>query len=266
MNIGQSFGQTLDFLILTSSVAGIIGTYGSSAYAAANTFQDAFARHHSSRGIPIRAINLGLITTGGVVADRSDAENVMSMLVKQGALVTTMEEVLALINYAIQDVTGKHTDDAQMLCRLRKVNPNTESEERINAQPDARFSHIWVDPSQDKDSGNKSDGQRDIQQALGAALTPVAVIEATLSAIKGKISQLLAIPEIELQSDRSIVSYGVDSLVSVELRNWIVAQLSAHVQMTEVLSSKPMIQIAEMLARRSRYVNEGIFGGKESTK
>ncbi|KAJ5752227.1 hypothetical protein N7520_009144 [Penicillium odoratum] len=266
MNLTQYFGAELDFLILTSSLSGIVGIYGTSSYSAANTFQDAFARHHALRGLPVRSLDLGLITTGGVVADRPDAEEVMKLLFKHGIQITTMQEVLALINCAIQAPPVNDADDAQILCRVRRVDPQSHMDEESVERPDARFSHIWINPAPGEALDSRTQAPPGVQPILRATADPVAAIKFTLFAIKSKLSQLIAIPETELQDDRSIASYGVDSLISVELRNWIVTQLGAHVQMKEIMSSIPMAQVAEMLARRSRFVKTSIFEGKEGSK
>jgi emericellamide synthase (highly reducing iterative type I polyketide synthase) len=58
----------------------------------------------------------------------------------------------------------------------------------------------------------------------------------------------------------SVASYGLDSLVSVELQNWVSRFLGGHVQTFELMSSMSMVQLAEVVARRSRLVPAGVFG------
>ena len=83
--------------------------------------------------------------------------------------------------------------------------------------------------------------------------------ETTLHAIKLKLARLLAIPIDDIRTDRSIASHGMDSLVAVELRNWISTLLEAHVQMFELMSSMPFSDLALLIAKRSRLIASELF-------
>ncbi|KAK2001668.1 KR-domain-containing protein [Colletotrichum falcatum] len=63
--------RPLDFFILCASVAGIWGNAGQTAYAAANTYQDALAHHRRARGLVGVAVDLGIIRDVGMAAEQS---------------------------------------------------------------------------------------------------------------------------------------------------------------------------------------------------
>jgi NAD(P)-dependent dehydrogenase (short-subunit alcohol dehydrogenase family) len=48
----EAFADSLDFFILLSSSAGILGSFSQGNYCAGNTFQDAFARFRAGLGLP----------------------------------------------------------------------------------------------------------------------------------------------------------------------------------------------------------------------
>ena len=52
---------------------------------------------------------------------------------------------------------------------------------------------------------------------------------------------------------------GKDSLVAVELRNWILSQLESHIQMFELMSSTTFADLSSTIARRSRLAATGLF-------
>jgi emericellamide synthase (highly reducing iterative type I polyketide synthase) len=202
-----------------------------------------------------------MIATEGVVADRDD--QVATLISKQGIRTNTIQEVLALVNYAIQNPSGESSTEAQILCGVTRFGPGSNTDDATRQRLDARFSHIWIDPVQGSSTSTEV-VQLSVQPSLRAASDPRTAIEATLAALKAKISRLLSIPAPEIQPDRSVSSYGVDSLIAVELRNWIVTQVGAHIQMLELMNSLPMVKLAEMVARRSRFVKSGLFGNGEN--
>jgi hypothetical protein len=60
--------HSLDFFIALSSVAGIVGNRGQSAYAAVNTFLNAFVQCRLSRGLPAACIDLTAVSDVGYLA------------------------------------------------------------------------------------------------------------------------------------------------------------------------------------------------------
>ncbi|KAK2827842.1 hypothetical protein FQN49_007286 [Arthroderma sp. PD_2] len=257
MKMHDMFGSSLDFFILVSSVAGIIGTQGAGGYCAGNTFQDAFARHHASLGAPMGVINLGMIPGEGVVADKDDG--VVKNISKQGVMSNTIHELFALLNYTLQNpFKGKVSDRAQIVCGIQRFNPESGSSNTAHHRPDARFSHIWSNPAQE-DSKDVDGPQMRVQQALRGVSSAKMAVQVTLSALQNKMCELLAIPRAEIHAERSVTSYGVDSLIAVELRNWIITQVGAHMQMMELMGQLPMVELSGMIAQRSRFVQPEVF-------
>ena len=88
----------LDFFIMLSSCAGVIGNDGQANYASACTFQDAFARYRTRLGLLTRSLDLGMIESAGYVSE--DLE-VLRFLTAQVFKPVKLDEFLALLNHAI---------------------------------------------------------------------------------------------------------------------------------------------------------------------
>ncbi|KID62105.1 polyketide synthase, partial [Metarhizium brunneum ARSEF 3297] len=256
MNLHRVFGDTLDFFILLSSSAGIIGSYAQGNYSAGNTFQDSLARHRASLGLPARSIDVGSVEGEGYTANNEAAAEFVS---RQGLQPYKVKEFLATINEAIWNPFPSGPSAAQLICGTRRADPSSQAKEAALQRPDPKFSHIWTKPH--RQASAKADSSHfNIQAMFESAKTADEAEKAMQIAIKQKLAHLLGLPEKDVSTNRSVVSYGVDSLIAVELRNWILSQLESHVQIFELMSPMSFAELANTVARRSRLVATGLFG------
>ncbi|KAJ5746799.1 hypothetical protein N7520_011981 [Penicillium odoratum] len=65
----------LQFSVMLSSIAGVVGNRSQAIYAAGNTVQDALAHYRGSLGLPAVSIDLGLMLDIGLIAERGGAPN-----------------------------------------------------------------------------------------------------------------------------------------------------------------------------------------------
>ena len=63
---------------------------------------------------------------------------------------------------------------------------------------------------------------------------------------------MLRIPVSKVDSSRPLHRYGVDSLVALEVRNWITRELRANIALLEILASVPMATLAVKIAQKSK--------------
>jgi aryl carrier-like protein len=198
-----------------------------------------------------------MIADEGVVAEDGLIPNFRGL----GLRSHTLGQFLAVINHAINNPIARTPAEAQILCGARREDPASGSEEAVRQRRDAKFAHIYQRTTNEQTEvvGGKQEGF-DMQAVLRAAETPETATNVTLRALREKIARLLILPEGDLQVGRSVASYGLDSLVSVELQNWVSRFFGGHVQTLELMSSMSMVQLAEVVARRSQLVPAGVFG------
>ena len=77
--------------------------------------------------------------------------------------------------------------------------------------------------------------------------------------VAAKFSSILMIPAEDIVPSKPIVAYGLDSLVSVEIRNWISRELGVKMQLLEVLNSSSLQALAATIVRESGFVDQKIF-------
>jgi hypothetical protein len=254
-SLQEAFGSNLDFFILLNRTSTFVGGPEQSIASAIGAFRDSFAQTQASQGLPVKSIALGAV-------EKESSDDAEDVLPPSDIRPQTVDEVLAVINYAIQSPSHQ----SHIICGASQFAPNPASPSP-SQRPDARFAHVWSRAAPRASSkGGGDDDSFDVQAALRSSATGEAAVDAVFTGLKQKLAKLLAVPTTEIQPDRAVSSYGVDSLVSVELRNWITGYLGAHVQMLELMSSMAMVQLSEVIAKRSRLVPATVFGVAEEKK
>ncbi|TLD16228.1 uncharacterized protein PgNI_02621 [Pyricularia grisea] len=74
-------------------------------------------------------------------------------------------------------------------------------------------------------------------------------------ALVEKVAAILQMPASEVDSSRPIYRYGVNSLVALKIRNWIITEIKATVALLEVLAAVPMEVFSARIAEKSKLVS-----------
>lgn len=243
LNLHRQF-QELDFFIMLSSLTGIVGNSSQANYTAGGTFQDALAQYRTSKGMPALSIDLGMVKSVGYVAE---ATGVTERLSKLGYFSLEEDEVLRLIESGI--VTPlRHERSCQVVTGLGSF----ASADDIHWRMDLRFQSLQkVSMSGGGSSGKDGTSFKD---SLAQALSWQEVVDLITDAIINKLSQMFMIPTDEFDKTQSLAKYGVDSLVAVELRNWLVSHIQAEMSIFNVLQSTSLAALASMAATKSKLV------------
>lgn len=69
-----------------------------------------------------------------------------------------------------------------------------------------------------------------------------------------KIADILRIPSEEVDVSRAMYTYEVDSLVALEVRNWIARELKANMALLDILAAVPIEKFAGQIAEKSKLV------------
>ena len=246
----------VNFFVMLSSLVGALGNVSQSNYAAGNTFQDALARHRTANGLPAVTIDLGAVTEVGWVAAAEDSAGVLDRIEKRlGATPVTIEQTLRLIEAAIQDPLRKHQDDSQVVTCMAQYDAVSEN---AAIKKDRRFGTMRL--------GNA--GAVGATRVASAQLSRLDELVQTLSNTHGtataaeakdlvseslvhKIADLFNIPAADIDVALPLSQHGVDSLVAVELRNWLSSAVKVKVTIYDILQSASVTDFALMLVNKS---------------
>ncbi|CAI7573351.1 unnamed protein product [Penicillium crustosum] len=236
----------LDFFIVLSSVAGIIGNRGQAAYSAANAFLDGFIEYRKSLGLPGTSIDLAAVSDVGYLAD-TDAQRRQEVMKNIGGQTIDESEVLALIAAAL-------TGDLEQSCSGQCITGlRVDSLENNFWIQDARFSLLYEAARGTLGSSSQSDGPSvPLHVTLSAASSKEEALKVCYEALAAKLAQVLVLSLEDMDPSITVVSLGLDSLVAIEIRNWIAREANANVQVLELLSGGSLMALAEIILNKSQ--------------
>ncbi|CAG8076471.1 unnamed protein product [Penicillium nalgiovense] len=220
----------LDFFVLISSVAGVMGTPGHSSYAAANTFLDSFAKYRIQQGLPATALALTAVVDAGYMAENAENLQKLKYVDEYEGEILTTQDVLALLSAAISGVTGSSCDGFSItgagFGAARKLPPYAK---------DPRFSALVMRHAKDQGANPKSttlSSDTSLSHILDQTDDKAEATRVLLNAVRNKVAELQLMPVSDILDDQTIVSLGLDSLTAMELYSWIgrVFRLKFRVQ------------------------------------
>lgn len=257
-NLHTEFSElgSLDFFVMLSSVSGVLGIASQTNYAAGGSYEDAMARWRQARGLPGVSIDLGPIGDVGYVAETA---KVAERLRKSGDYVMLDEEtVLRALNAAIlRPLSGQ----PQIIVGLNTA-PGAQWDADGGSQlgRDARYSPLRprlkaASRALDSDGHQDGSGGHSLAAQLGAASSRDDAARLIGSAIATKLADIFMLDAADLDLTQPPASYGVDSLVAVELRNMLVLQAAADISIFNILQSSSLAALAIDVAAKTRHID-----------
>jgi len=121
---------------------------------------------------------------------------------------------------------------------------------------DSKFSHIR--PSE-LETAAKATAKVSLSQSLKKASTIEKAEALVYGGLVDKVSAILMISKDDIDGRQPIATYGLDSLVAVEIRNWITRETDANLQVLELLSSGSLIALSQLVVKKSALIDLKLF-------
>ena len=131
---------------------------------------------------------------------------------------------------------------------------------------DPRFSHVRLIDRQAGNPPSEGGGRKDaasLPKVLADVTTLAAAADLVRNALAAKLAKSLMMPVEDLDTGKPISTFGVDSLVAVEVRNWIFRECKADLSIFDVLSNVPLTALAGKIAAKSKLVPKAVLEGEE---
>ncbi|MBT2901428.1 type I polyketide synthase, partial [Streptomyces sp. McG3] len=220
----EVFADTeLDAFVLFSSIAGVWGSGGQAAYAAANAHLDALAENRRARGLPATSVAWGAWAGVGMATVGDAAER----LRRRGISVMDPDRAVAALRRAVAE------DEAQLTVadvdwnRFVPLFTGARPSRLLDELPQAAdlFTDANVDPAPVPDGLGRRVAALPEADGIGLLLD---LVRAEAAAVLGH-----ADPD-EVDAGRAFRSLGFDSLTSVQLRDRLTAALGTRLPATLV--------------------------------
>ncbi|KAL4811323.1 beta-ketoacyl synthase domain-containing protein [Aspergillus unguis] len=237
----------LDFFVFFSSAASVMGNVGQASYSAANCFMGGLARQRRSRGLAASVMDLGAVLGIGYVA-REFTDGFDRMAGK--GLVPISE-------------TDVHCQFAEAI----KASPATAGEDTVwhitsglkASPPDVPDRPLWYNIPQFvhmtlRDAGSSStadasnEGVVSIKQQLAEAKTKEDVQTVTTDNLLREMASMLHVgDDYALTPAVRTDELGLDSLVAVRIRSWILSQFQVNVPALKIIKGASLQELIDQI-------------------
>ncbi|MFM0731011.1 SDR family NAD(P)-dependent oxidoreductase [Paraburkholderia sediminicola] len=233
-------GMKLDFFVVYSSATTFLGNPGQSSYVAANTFLEALIAQRRAAGLPGTYMAWGPLDDVGFLA--RNAETREALQARIGGLSITSAEALAALERAIVDMT---VGEAVVRLDWQALSPGMPAARaRRYTDMHARGSH---EPA-------RQGGAQMRDQILGLAFADaLPLVSETLQA---QIARILHMSPEKIETGRSILDMGMDSLMGMELGMAVEESFQVKLSIMTMAEGATVHSLAQRIVESIQTQNE----------
>jgi aryl carrier-like protein len=250
----------LDIFISFSSATAITGNKGQANYAAANAYIDALMQQRRRLGLPGFSINVGAVVGLGVV---DEIDSIARSLKRMKHDTITEHELL----YQVQEAVDRSLHLSSMRKPSQKVGMCYVADDHgqqiitgINvSEPDvfwskrSQFRNLYANRQFNTAQGSGS-AHDSLAAALSAASNHDARAQLLLDKFLDKISAVLGVSRNGMKAAHALSTYGLDSIVAVELRKWSQdAVVGTEVSLFDLMNAASITELVEKVLDGGRW-------------
>lgn len=276
-NLHEALQHTkLDFFVILGSVSGTFGLAHQANYSAGNTFQDAFVQYRHAQGLPASVLNIGAMADVGYVSENRGVEDYL-----RGAGMPFMSEAeffeclhLSIRQQFSVEASLKATSGdpgisnrSQLTLGIRSTKPMDDPSNRVLWKHDRRADIYRNIESAQLENYGTDRGDRGNEDKIAAFIAQVQTNTSVLDQpetvvfltheIGVNICNLMLQPVEELDVSKALVTLGVDSLVIVEIRNWLRQRLQVEASTLEILNGGTIETLGQIAVERLKEKYQG---------
>ncbi|MDI1491483.1 MAG: hypothetical protein OHK93_002692 [Ramalina farinacea] len=229
-NLHSLLPEDLDFFIMLSSFAALFGNRSPN-YAAGGAYQDALAHYRRTLGRKGVSVDLGIMRDIGAIAEKGSTDYLRKWELPFGTPgdASTGRIMHGLLNRKLVQGAGVRT-------------PFYFS--------DPRFSRLIGSGTEDPSAATPMKEAASLRDRLAHAKNSFEAGKLIQDALLAQVAKLFQVDVSEIDDGKPLHRYGVDSLVGMEIANWIFQETKVKVSMFDILASISIAEFAKRLAEK----------------
>jgi aryl carrier-like protein len=246
----------MDFFVLLSSIVGVGGNRGQANYAAGSTFEDEFARwrttkHHQKTV----SIDLGFVSDAGIMFENEalTAQFLRRKVVRPNRLV----EILAILERICDPAFLISTaEQSQIITGLRLPSETLSEGAEVPPELMEPMFRLFHQVHADSMSYLPGASRQSLKTHLMAATSAEQPTTVAAAALQSKLAHVLGLRVEEVDADRPLHQYGMDSLIALEIQSWIRREVEAEIAIFEILSEATVCSLSEAIVAKSKLTKD----------
>ncbi|PSN60130.1 hypothetical protein BS50DRAFT_536013 [Corynespora cassiicola Philippines] len=257
LRLHEEFSETgLDFFVAFSSLGTVYGNAGQSIYHAANMFMTSLVKKRRIQGLPASVLNLGMVIDVGFVARSQRANGTIEQHLESNFYTPLSESefhhafILAVLASHPKGSNGDVTVGIQPYIDV----PNSVSKPSWYNNP--QFSHMiapYLDHAPHRDPTSETNPIEHFIQASSQSEAE----ESFKKLFCKKIEVIVETHADRINSEAPLADLGLDSLLAVEIRDWLLKFIGINVPLLGILGHESISSIASRVWNESTLLKEG---------
>lgn len=233
----------LDFFVLFSSAAGLLGSPGQSNYAAANCFLDGLASALRARGVPAKSLQWGPWAEVGLAARTEGAARLATSGLPFMSARTGSDAFMHALGMPEAILAAMHLDGQAWAANMQGAADDPRLEHTLSLPP---LAARMVPPP--RALAELASEQEPITQTLPRVKQKVSERpEDILGDLCAAAARLLRVSEQRIDARKSIAEQGMDSLMMMELRGHIEERHGIKLPIAMLVKGPSLKALAEHL-------------------
>jgi acyl transferase domain-containing protein/SAM-dependent methyltransferase/acyl carrier protein len=240
-----TLNQPLDFFVLFSSAASLLGSPGQANHSAANAFLDALAHYRRSVGLPAVSINWGAWSVVGAAARPS----IRARLATHGMGTISPDQGLRILEYLLSNSSVQvGVMPIEWPTVLRQFPRHT--------QPP--FFAVIADEERRRPNSHARAGETILLRPKDSA--------AIQSYLRERVATCLRLPTPQVSLHKPLSYMGLDSLMAIEIRNRVKSEIEIEVPIVKFMEGLSIAELAQEITKSMTELSSAAINGVSQSR